>query len=228
MPSGVMALADGMGGAGIGDMASDIAVSTVTAITSDRLRAGFSHENALIDAGLLAHARILEAARARSDCLGVGSTLVAAILQMGRLTVAHVGDSRAYLMRGRQLRRLTVDHSVGQQLCDAGQMTEPRARRLMARGPLTRALGHGLTPPQMALGSWHWCQGDLLLLCSDGLTDALDDGAVEAALNRLLRAEKATLQPVAQGLLTAALAAGCRDDITVLLATDSLPVHTAH
>jgi protein phosphatase len=80
----------------------------------------------------------------------------------------------------------------------------------------------------MSLGTWRWCQGDLLLLCSDGLSDALDDGALEKTLNGLLRAAGGTLHPVAQGLLTTALAAGSRDDITVVLAGDSLPVHSAH
>jgi PPM family protein phosphatase len=211
---GVFALADGMGGYSAGEVASEIAVQTVTEGVGALRAAGLSTADALVRAVATAHAGIVDFARARPECLGMGTTLVAAVVADGRLTVVHVGDSRAYLFRAGSLRRLTSDHSIGQQMLDGGRLSEAQVRRLPARGILTRALGIEADPPVAALASLDWHAGDLLLLCSDGLTDSVDDRQLATTL--LLHPR--SLADGARDLIAAALGAGCTDNLTVLLA----------
>jgi protein phosphatase len=212
--SRVFALADGMGGLNAGELASAIAVRTVTEVVAARLDAGLPADQALSEACRDAHARIKEVARTRADCLGMGTTLVAAAIDHDRLTIAHIGDSRAYLLRDGRLERLTIDHSVGQQMLEAGQLSEAQIRRLPARGILTRALGTDATAPLPQLMVLDWHRDDLLMLCSDGLTDSLVDHALEA----LLHQPQSELQSIAAMLVDAALEAGCTDNVTVILA----------
>ncbi len=212
--NGVFALADGMGGYNAGEVASEIAVQTVAEGVGALRAAGLSAADALVRAVATAHAGIVDFARARPECLGMGTTLVAAVIAQGRLTVAHVGDSRAYLLRAGTLRRLTADHSIGQQMLDGGRLTEAQVHRLPARGILTRALGVETDPPVAELMSTDWHAGDLLLLCSDGLTDTVDDRQLAAMLTRGPRG----LAECARDLIAAALGAGCTDNLSVLLA----------
>jgi protein phosphatase len=212
--SRVFALADGMGGLNAGELASALAVRTVTEVASACLDAGLPAEHALTQACLDAHARIKEAALLRADCLGMGTTLVAAAIDHGRLSIAHVGDSRAYLLRDGRLERLTIDHSVGQQMLEAGQLSEAQIRRLPARGILTRALGTDADAPLPQVMTIDWQPNDLLMLCSDGMTDSLVDHALEALLDQ----PQSDLPSIAMMLVDAALEAGCTDNVTVILA----------
>jgi PPM family protein phosphatase len=212
---GVFALADGMGGYNAGEVAAEIAVRTVAQGVGALRAAGLATGDALVRAAASAHAGIVEFAHLRSGCLGMGTTLVAAAIDAGRLTVAHVGDSRAYLFRAGRLRRLTSDHSIGQQMLDAGRLNEAQVRRLPARGILTRALGIEAEAPVVDIAEHAWELGDVLMLCSDGLSDALDDAAIAALLGA---GDGATLTTCARELVVAALARGCTDDTTVLLA----------
>jgi len=220
----VFALGDGMGGYSAGEVASEIAVRTVSEMVVALHDAGLDTEDALERAFAAAHAGILDFAHTRIECLGMGTTLVAAAVAGDRLTLAHVGDSRAYRLRGAVLSRLTADHSIGQQMVEAGRLTEVQVRRLPARGILTRALGIGADAPTPSLAVTDWHPQDLLMLCSDGLTDRLDD----AALARLLGQSDACLGERAQALIAEALAAGCTDDVTVLLAGASQPGCGSH
>jgi serine/threonine protein phosphatase PrpC len=213
-PHGVFALADGMGGYNAGEIASEIAVRTVVELVGALHEAGLPTDAALSRAVAAAHAGIVDFAHARPECLGMGTTVVAAVIDGARLTVAHVGDSRAYLMRGGVLRRITADHSVGQQMLDAGRLSDEQVRRLPARGILTRALGVESEPPQADLNALDWLPGDLLMLCSDGLTDSLDDAALAAVLGR----SGLALADGVRELLAAALGAGCTDNVTILIA----------
>ena len=214
---GTFVLADGMGGHDFGEVASEIAVRTVAETVGTLRDAGLPASEAFDRAVAASHAGIVEFAHSRTGCLGIGTTLVAASIGGGWLTVAHVGDSRAYLLRDGVLRRLTRDHSIGQQMLDAGRLTEAQVRRLPARGILTRALGADAAAPQAELGVHEWHAGDLVLLCSDGLTDWLDDAAVRALLNDPRR----SLGERASDLIVAAHEHGCTDDATVLLAGSS-------
>jgi len=214
---GVFALADGMGGYNAGEVASELAVRTVAEAVGALHDAGLSSDDALDRAVLAAHAGIVEFAQSCPGCLGMGTTLVAAAIDGARLTVAHVGDSRAYRWRDGVLSRLTTDHSIGQQMLDTGRLTPELVRRLPARGILTRALGVEGDAPRADLAVLDWRAGDLLLLCSDGLTDSLDDAVVA----QVLAAARAPLPLLARELIAASLAAGCSDNVTVLLAGGS-------
>ena len=222
--SGVFVLADGMGGYNAGEVASEIATRTVAERVGALRAAGLPPADAMRRAVCAAHAGIVEFAHTRPECLGMATTLVAASIDGGRLTVAHVGDSRAYLYRDGVLRRLTRDHSIGQQMLDAGRMTASQVRRLPARGILTRALGIETEPPVADVATLDWRAGDLLLLCSDGLTDSLDDALIAAALE----APGAALPKLASELIVAALARGCTDDATVLLARGARAAPAGH
>ncbi len=216
---GLFALADGMGGAGAGEVASEVALSGFSSDVRSGLDTGMTPAESLVRAGVQAHARVLAAARARPECLGMGSTLVAALLTDLTLTVAHVGDSRAYLLRDGALIRLTEDHSVMQELLQAGRLSAARGRRNVSKGPLTRILGVNDLAPVVQVCETDWQPDDLLVLCTDGLSDALDGDALGGALARLLNETDHDLNLTASGLVTAALSAGCRDNVTVLVTT---------
>jgi serine/threonine protein phosphatase PrpC len=218
------ALADGMGGYNAGEVASEIATRTVGELVAALRAAGLAPADALVRAVAAAHAGIVDFAHTRPECLGMATTLVVATIADGRLTVAHVGDSRAYLLRDGTLSRLTRDHSIGQQMLDTGRMTESQVQRLPARGILTRALGIETEPPVADVVEHDWRAGDLLLLCSDGLSDSLDDTAIARALD----VPGATLGALASALIVEALARGCTDDSTVLLAGGARATAASH
>jgi protein phosphatase len=220
---GVLALADGMGGYNAGEVAAEIAVRTVAQLVGALLDAGLAADDALARAAAAAHAGVVEFAHARPECLGMGTTLAAAALGGDRLVVAHVGDSRAYRWRDGRLERLTVDHSIGQRLLDEGRLNAAQVRRLPARGILTRALGVDGETPTVDLSAHDWRAGDLLLLCTDGLTDSLDDAALAAAIVPGL-----ALGTLARDLIGAALARGCTDNLTVLVAGGAQVPPLAH
>ena len=220
---GLFTLADGMGGAGAGEVASETVLSGFSGDVRAGLDAGMTPAESLVRSGVQAHARVLVAARARPECLGMGSTLVAAMLTEQTLTVAHVGDSRAYVMRDGVLTRLTEDHSVLQELVQAGRISAARGRRTVLKGPLTRALGVNDLAPVVQVCEADWQPNDLLVLCTDGLSDALDDDALGCTLTSLLNETHHDLNRTARGLVMAALSAGCRDNVTVLIATALRP-----
>ena len=206
-----------MGGAGAGEVASEIAVRVLVEHAAQSLRTGMGPSAALAQAAGLAHARIVAAARARPECLGMGTTLIAAVASGDRLTVAHVGDSRAYLLRGATLMRLTEDHCLSQQLVRNGQISPAQGRRMDSHGPLTRALGVGEQGPVLQVSDVSWRAGDVLLLCSDGLSDVLDAQTLCEQVLGLLKNTRADLAQTALGLIQTARLGGSHDDITALL-----------
>ncbi len=209
---GLFVVADGMGGYRAGEVAAEIAVDTACRLVP-LYAASEDCGAALARAFEAGNQAILQCAAANPDCLGMGTTLVACLLRDGVLHVAHVGDSRAYLLRDGRLHRLTRDHSIGQALCDSGAVNEAQLRHLPGRGILTRALG---VEESVAcdLVAYAWEPEDCLLLCSDGVSDLLPDEAVA----RLL-AESGSAGPVAQAeaLVAAAVNAGGCDNITALV-----------
>ncbi|HVL55377.1 MAG TPA: protein phosphatase 2C domain-containing protein [Burkholderiaceae bacterium] len=219
---GVFVLADGMGGFNAGEVASEIAVRTTVSMFNELCDLGWPADEALTRSIAAANRNILEFAATRPECLGMGTTAVAAAVCGAALLIAHAGDSRAYLLRNGRLQRLTRDHSVLQQMIDAGG-NEALLRRRRAPGILTRALG---VEPQAdaELRRHDWRAGDVLLLCSDGLTDAIDDAAIAAVLLESLSG----LQRAAAALVDAALAGGAIDNVTVLLAGQPCPSTPEH
>jgi serine/threonine protein phosphatase PrpC len=142
----------------------------------------------------------------------MGTTLVMVVVARGQLVVGHVGDSRAYRLRGRRLQRLTRDHSLLQEQLDAGLITPAQAARSPHRNLVTRALG---VEAEVTLEAHDYSlkHDDLLLLCSDGLTDMVDDERICG----LLCHTRAGLQDACHALVEAANAAGGRDNISVVL-----------
>ena len=217
-----MIVADGMGGHAGGELASRMAISglvklvlampdwifrldeTVAADASQRSKRRFRDLNTL----LLEHGRQDQALR------GMGTTLTAA-RSMGRhLQIVHVGDSRAYLLRGARLLRLTRDHTYVQLLVDSGQLSEKEAADFGGRHLLVNALGGVGEDVEVDVDQLKLTSGDRLLLCSDGLTDLVDDDTIRQVLIDCRESAEACRR-----LVDLALAAGGRDNVTVVIAS---------
>jgi len=179
---GLAVLADGMGGHRAGDVASQLAVDTVveTILLADRQK---DLQNLLRNSLLQANRAVYEASRKNTDLFGMGTTLVAALLQGNLAHIAHVGDSRAYLFSEGELARLTEDHTYLAQIehmgADAGQIIADSAVAKM----LVRAIGIE-SGVEIDLCEIPLRPGDCLLLCSDGLTDMLSDEEIRDILLR--------------------------------------------
>jgi PPM family protein phosphatase len=203
----VFVVADGMGGAQAGEVASQIAIETFEPGLPD---AG-SAEERLAQLVHEANRRIYERSRTEHESAGMGTTLTAAYLDHGALAIAHVGDSRAYMLRDGVLKRLTRDHSLVDELVRRGKLTEQQAAEHPQRSIITRALG---PEPEVEVDTWSYPAraGDVLLLCSDGLTSMISEDLVASILN-----EAETLDRAADELIAQANEAGGRDNITVVL-----------
>jgi protein phosphatase len=207
--SPVFVVADGMGGAQAGEVASRVAVEAFERGLDDGR--GASPEQLLAERVREANARIHEMSQAEQDRAGMGTTITAAHVGEHEIAIAHVGDSRAYRLRGEELERLTEDHSLVEEMRRRGQLTAQEADEHPQRSIITRALG---PEPEVTVDthSWRAAAGDVYLLCSDGLTSMVPEAQVEA----LLRAAP-TLSDAGHALIDAANEAGGRDNITVVL-----------
>jgi protein phosphatase len=162
------------------------------------------------------NAIVFEDAERNPALRGMGCTLTAA-RNLGRiLQVAHVGDSRAYLLRSGVLHRLTRDHTYVQALVDSGMMSEEEAARSHARHMLVNAVGGSAQDVHVDVERVALANGDRVLLCSDGLTDAVDDEEIRKVLS-----STATAEAACQALVARALERGGRDNITVIVASYS-------
>ncbi|MEA2245125.1 MAG: family protein phosphatase [Solirubrobacteraceae bacterium] len=207
--SPVFVVADGMGGAQAGEVASRIAVEAFERGFDDN--GGASPEQLLADRVREANARIHEMSQTEQDRAGMGTTITAAHVGEHEIAIAHVGDSRAYRMRDGTLERLTEDHSLVEEMRRRGQLTAQEADEHPQRSIITRALG---PEPEVTVDthSWRGLAGDIYLLCSDGLTSMLPEPQVGAILRGA-----ATLTDAGHALIDAANRAGGRDNITVVL-----------
>jgi protein phosphatase len=203
----VFVVADGMGGAQAGEVASKLAVEEFQRDLPD----DGSAEERLTERIKSANRRIYELSRSEQELAGMGTTLTAAYLDDSDLAVAHVGDSRAYIFRDGTLGRLTQDHSLVGFLIAQGKLTEEQAAEHPQRSIITRALG---IEGDVEVDTWSYPvrAGDVVLLCSDGLTSMIDEKQIAA----ILQAE-ANLDRAGEGLIAAANQAGGRDNITVVL-----------
>ncbi|MGK2937398.1 MAG: Stp1/IreP family PP2C-type Ser/Thr phosphatase [Solirubrobacteraceae bacterium] len=202
-------VADGMGGAQAGEVASNTAVEAFGEGLPD-----MTPEQALAEVIRTANARIHEMSRADVHRAGMGTTVTAAHVGEHDIAVAHVGDSRAYRWRAGELERLTEDHSLVEELRRQGKLTAEEAEDHPQRSIITRALG---PEPEVAVdtASWRAQAGDLYLLCSDGLTSMISEGEVAAVFTET--GESESLESIARRLVAAANEAGGRDNITVVL-----------
>ncbi len=206
--SPVFAVADGMGGAQAGEVASTAAVDTLAGGVPD---GPGSAEERLAEAVRRANERIHAMSREDEGRAGMGTTMTAAHVGETDVALAHVGDSRAYRLREDNLERLTEDHSLVEEMRRRGQLTAEEADEHPQRSIITRALG-----PEPAVrvdtSSWRALPGDVYLLCSDGLTSMVG----EARIGEVLRSAR-SLREAGERLITEANAAGGRDNITVVL-----------
>jgi PPM family protein phosphatase len=203
----VFVVADGMGGAQAGEVASRIAVEAFEQGLPD----SGSPEERLATRVREANAQIYERSRADRGRAGMGTTLTAAYVDDTHVAIAHVGDSRAYLFRHGTLQRLTQDHSLVDELVRRGKLTEEQAAEHPQRSIITRALG---PEPDVEVDTWTYPAraGDVVLLCSDGLTSMISEERVRAIL-----AEHDNLDEAGDELIREANEAGGRDNITVVL-----------
>ena len=213
----VLVVSDGMGGALAGDVASRMAIDSVREVMIGNGGKGCDPDSSLVDC--LKHAT-LQANRAihfksleDSRCSGMGATLTGAAIKDGKLDLVQVGDSRAYVMRGDQIRLATKDQSLVQQLVDVGQISEEEAETHMFRNVILQALGAQteLTP---ATGRIQLREGDVLLLCSDGLSGKLRNEEIR----KIVADSGKDLGAACAGLIAAANDRGGEDNITVVLA----------
>ena len=200
-------VADGMGGAQAGEVASALAVEEFQRPLAD---AG-TPEQRLADRVQAANRRIYETAQSAHEQAGMGTTLTAAYLDDADLAVAHVGDSRAYIFRDGSLTRLTQDHSLVEELVRRGKLTEEQAAEHPQRSIITRALG---IENDVEVDTWTFPvrAGDVVLICSDGLTSMIGEDQIAAALG-----SEPDLDRAGERLIAEANEAGGRDNITVVL-----------
>ena len=203
---GLWLVADGMGGHAYGEIASALARETIVRET----RQGTPLSQAI----RIADEEIIRASRQRKDVLPMGTTVVAARVTGNRFEVAWVGDSRIYLWRGGKLAQLSQDHSYVQELIRQGTISVDQARSHPHRNVVTQALG--VTEPDnlnVETYSGELAPGMQLLLCSDGLTEEVDDRTI----SRLLSDTQSSAQECVDGLVAAALDGGGSDNVTVIV-----------
>ena len=209
---GFLVVADGMGGHQAGEVASNLVTVFLRRHLQQWRRSSRSVAEDFLRQGVLeANDLVFKKANREATLTGMGTTVTAALISEGRLVWAHVGDSRLYLYRRRHLRLLTRDHSLVQGLVEEGVVTQQEAERHPRRHVLVRAIG---TDDQVEVdtGSLYLYSGDQLLVCTDGLSNALSRVEMEKLL-----AGQHTLAHQGQALLNKALARGGVDNITVVL-----------
>ena len=214
-------VADGMGGHAAGEIASRLAIREIirlglalpdwiVRIDDSTREAAATRAQERIER---LNAMVIEGAERNPELHGMGCTLTAA-RNLGRvLQVAHVGDSRAYLLRAGRLHRLTRDHTYVQVLVDSGMMSAEDAAKSKARHMLVNAVGGSNEEIHVDVERVPLVNGDRVLLCSDGLTDGVDDEQIQTVL-----AKTASADAACQALVARALEGGGRDNITVIVA----------
>lgn len=207
---GLFIVADGMGGRASGAVASSLAVNAVRDTFKSGLGSG-DIEGALAESLQAANRSVFQQASAKPELQGMGTTCVAAAIKDDRVYFAHLGDSRMYLLRDGRLRSLTEDHSFVAEKLRTGEITEDQARRSRFRNVITRAVGLE-SDAQPSLGSTELDAGDIILLCTDGLTTAVSDSQIADILSGASSSDEAC-----DNLVRTALKNGSSDNITVIV-----------
>jgi protein phosphatase len=222
--AGLAVLADGMGGYNAGEVASGIAVNVLSSgllpeLGSGRelwkvdVQSGLTHAALLLQQQIAAANKgIYEAAQARPECAGMGTTIVAAVFHGNRVSIGHIGDSRCYRLRGEKFEQLTHDHSLLQEQIDSGQLTPEQAKYSLNKNLVTRALGiEAIVPADIA--EYRVEPNDIYLLCSDGLTDMVEPDVV----HNIVDEKRSDLAIAAGDLIELANQNGGRDNVSVIL-----------
>jgi protein phosphatase len=213
----VAVLADGMGGYNAGEIASGMATAYIK-LELSRWLAEAGAEATMGDIGRAmevcvanANTAIFNSANSNSSYAGMGTTLVVAVFKENRLVLGHIGDSRCYRVRGGSMRQITKDHSLLQEHLDAGIVTQEEAATSSIKNLVTRALGVE-EYAQLEVNNHLVELGDIYLLCSDGLSDMVDDAAIGK-----IAASGQALDQISDQLVAIANARGGRDNISVLM-----------
>lgn len=221
--SGFVILADGMGGYNAGEVASGIAAAllgtNLKQVLASAEPGGIEPESGeplavkiLREQIADANASIYQAARSQPQYAGMGTTLVVGLFYDNRLSVAHIGDSRLYRLRQDEFKQITRDHSLLQEQIDSGMITEQMAKISHNKNLVTRALG--IDPEvEPEIHTYEVEAGDIYLLCSDGLSDMVEDGEISLTLSSL----QANVQLASQQLVQMANDNGGRDNVSVIL-----------
>jgi len=204
-------VADGMGGHAGGDVASSIAVKRIIEADTDYASAADA-EFALQAALIGANAQLAEAVFEHAELTGMGTTVSALFVLNDEVAIAHIGDSRIYLLRDGELSQITIDHTFVQRLVDSGRITEQEAMVHPRRSVLMRVLGDVDSSPEIDTSILATLPGDRWLLCSDGLTGVVSHSAMATALTSGLSAAD-----VADRLVKESLDGGAPDNVTVVI-----------
>jgi protein phosphatase len=228
---GLLVLADGMGGYNAGEVASGIAVKTIVNLVRESVdrqdlkaldrESGMSRPSIILrDAIHRANKIIYQTARTQPNCEGMGTTVVSMLFFDNRASIAHVGDSRLYRLRSDKFEQVTMDHSLLQELVDRGFYSAEEAQRAANKNYVTRALG--VEPNvDVEVQEVPVQKGDYYALCSDGLSDMVEDDDMHLTLTTF----GANLDTVAKQLIQLANDNGGRDNISVVMANvlDAFP-----
>jgi serine/threonine protein phosphatase PrpC len=221
--NGLVVLADGMGGYNAGEVASGMATTVITTELQQLLQTVKPHDveagtSEQLAAKLLreqirkANTSIYQASHSQPQYAGMGTTLVVCLFYDNRVSVAHLGDSRVYRMRGEEFTQVTRDHSLLQEQIDSGLITAEQAKHAAHKNLVTRALG--IDPSvEPEIHEYGTLPGDIYLLCSDGLCDMVSDEDISMTLSML----GANLPLATQQLVQMANDNGGRDNVSVIL-----------
>lgn len=220
---GFVILADGMGGYKAGEVASEMAILSITAELKEAMAVHppgqvdlaldqQAEAKLILDAVKNANEVIYSVSQTQPQCAGMGTTLVVGLFTNNKLLVGHIGDSRMYRLRSQKLTQITEDHSLLQEQIKAGLITAEQAKYSANKNLVTRALG--VDPEvELELKEYDVEVGDIYLLCSDGLSDLVEDDVIQTTLNSLW----SNLTDAAQVLVQMANDNGGKDNISVIL-----------
>lgn len=217
---GLAILADGMGGYNAGEVASRMVTTLLSSGVEDAFskrkpqrQGGRREAHDVLEAQIAsANTAVYQAAQSQAQYAGMGTTLVMALFYDDSMTVAHIGDSRLYRLRGDEFQQITHDHSLLQEQIDSGMLRQEEARHAKNRNLVTRALGVDATV-EPEIRDYDTLAGDIYLLCSDGLNDMVEDSAISTAIELY----SASLDLAATKLVQMANDNGGRDNVSVIL-----------
>ncbi len=228
---GLWVLADGMGGYNAGEVASGIAVKTIIELVTQACKTekrtdiesgtGYMRQTIVLrDAILRANKVINQTAQSQPQCEGMGTTLVASLFYDNKVSIAHVGDSRMYRLRGNRFEQITMDHSLLQELVDRGFYSQEEAQRSTNRNYVTRALGVEANV-DVEVQEIDVQKGDYFLMCSDGLPDMVEDEDIHLTISTFSN----DVRTVGEQLIKLTNDNGGRDNVSVILVrvADSFP-----
>jgi protein phosphatase len=220
---GLWVLADGMGGYNAGEVASGIAVKTIVDMVTEACKrekrgdiessTGYMRQTIVLrDAIHRANKVINQTAQSQPQCEGMGTTLVASLFYDNKVSIAHVGDSRMYRLRGNRFEQITMDHSLLQELVDRGFYSQEEAQRSTNRNYVTRALGVEANV-EVEVQEIEVQKGDYFLMCSDGLPDMVEDEDIHLTISTFAN----DVRTVGEQLIKLTNDNGGRDNVSVIL-----------